>query len=473
MNKKNDKKRWCRGARIIVLVAALLLMPWLHAGAAEPQVAAGQNHAVGLRSNGTVVAIGDNSDSQTDVGAWSNIAQIAAGDWHTVGRKYDGSVVATGNVNAGIATANTWTGMTQVAAGGLFTVGLTSGGTVIGAGDNTWHQIEFDPALWTDLVRITAGGTHTAGLKSDGTVVAAGSNSAGQTDVESWTNILQVACGFAHTVGLRSDGTVVAVGYNADHQTEVSSWTNITAIAAGQYHTVGLRSDGTVVAAGNIYTSQVAIGSWDNIVSLVAGANETMGIRPDGTVVAVGDNTYGQTDVGSWALDLEPAMNGARGTRVTLEGSGFGSKKGQVSLAGTPAKIIAWFDGAVIFELDKPLLPDHRFFVTVTPNGKGAVPITSDKPVATKAPQLQFFKPNHGPSGAVITLSGKYFGSKKGKVYLGTKLCTVLSWYMNPETGRSMVSFTVPPKMAPGNYNISLVNDTASATFPVRVFTME
>ncbi len=52
------------------------------------QVAAGSYHTVGLKSDGTVVAVGDNYDGQCDVGDWTDIIQIAAGDSHTVGLKF-------------------------------------------------------------------------------------------------------------------------------------------------------------------------------------------------------------------------------------------------------------------------------------------------------------------------------------------------------------------------------------------------
>jgi hypothetical protein len=59
-------------------------------------VAAGQVHTVGLKSDGTVVAVGHNDEGQCDVGGWTDIVQIAAGDSHTVGLKSDGTVVAVG-----------------------------------------------------------------------------------------------------------------------------------------------------------------------------------------------------------------------------------------------------------------------------------------------------------------------------------------------------------------------------------------
>jgi alpha-tubulin suppressor-like RCC1 family protein len=48
-----------------------------------PMVAAGIIHTVGLASNGTVVAVGDNEYGQCDVGNWTGITQVAAGYAHT------------------------------------------------------------------------------------------------------------------------------------------------------------------------------------------------------------------------------------------------------------------------------------------------------------------------------------------------------------------------------------------------------
>ncbi len=57
----------------------------------------GKGHTVGLKKDGTVVAVGDNTYGQCDVDEWSDIVKIAAGDWYTVGLKNDGTVLITGN----------------------------------------------------------------------------------------------------------------------------------------------------------------------------------------------------------------------------------------------------------------------------------------------------------------------------------------------------------------------------------------
>jgi hypothetical protein len=51
---------------------------------------------VGLKADGTVVAVGDSFYGQCDVGGWTDITQIAGGGIHTVGLKTDGTLVAAG-----------------------------------------------------------------------------------------------------------------------------------------------------------------------------------------------------------------------------------------------------------------------------------------------------------------------------------------------------------------------------------------
>ena len=42
-------------------------------GCVTPMVAAGGGHTVGLKDDGTVVAVGDSDDGQCDVGGWTDI----------------------------------------------------------------------------------------------------------------------------------------------------------------------------------------------------------------------------------------------------------------------------------------------------------------------------------------------------------------------------------------------------------------
>lgn len=60
-------------------------------------VAAGGSHTVGLRGDGTAIAIGSNSYSQLDVSSWTGNTQVAACGSHTVGLKSNGTVMAVGD----------------------------------------------------------------------------------------------------------------------------------------------------------------------------------------------------------------------------------------------------------------------------------------------------------------------------------------------------------------------------------------
>jgi hypothetical protein len=269
--------------------------------AVDPMVAAGQYHTVGLKSDGSVVALGLNTSEQCNVGSWQNIIQVAAGGYHTVGLKSDGTVVAVGENSYGQCSVGNWTDIIQVAVGYRHTVGLKSDGTVVAVGDNSYGQCSV--GNWTDIIQVAAGYRYTVGLKSDGTAVAVGDNYFGQCDVSGWTNIVQVAAGGYHTVGLKSDGTAVAVGWNDFGQCGVTGWADIMQMAAGYYHTVGLRSDGTVIAVGLSNCGQCNVNGWAGIVQVAAGYYHTLGLKSDGTVVAVGLNTDGQCDVAAWNLN--------------------------------------------------------------------------------------------------------------------------------------------------------------------------
>ena len=266
--------------------------------AVRETISAGEDHTVGLKSDGTVVAVGDNDDGQCNVSEWTDIVAISAGSSHTVGLKSDGTVVAVGENDFGKCNVSEWTDIVAISAGEDHTVGLKSDGTVVAVGEKYWSQC--DVSEWTDIVAISAGAAHTVGLKFDGTVVAVGWNDYGQCDVSKWTDIVAISAGDYHTVGLKSDGTVVAVGINDNDQCDVSEWSNIVAVAAGYYHTVGLKSNGTVVAVEEDDSDLCDVSEWTDIVAISPGKYHTVGLKSDGTVVAVGDNDDGQCNVSGW-----------------------------------------------------------------------------------------------------------------------------------------------------------------------------
>lgn len=326
--RKGRLRGWAWG--VVLLCYSLLLSP-LYAGAEmcteidynKPTIAAGWGDMIlGLKEDGTVVGEGVNISDFSD---WINIKAISAGiyQYHALGLKEDGAVVAVGGANV-----SDWTDIKAIAAGAFHEVGLKEDGTVVTVtrerdffGREYWSHGDLNVPHWTNIKAIAAGWGNTIGLKEDGTVVAVGDNSWGKSNVSDWTNIKAIAAGFYHTVGLKEDGTVVATGWGGYGELNVSSWTNIKAIAAGQ-HTVGLKEDGTVVATwGN-----EDVAGWSNITAIAAGYADTVGLKNDGTAVAVGWN---QVNVSDWTnirqpsrgLSLPPTNLTASDTPYDLGGS--------------------------------------------------------------------------------------------------------------------------------------------------------
>ena len=279
---------------IIILIFALLNI----AEAVQPQVAAGSCHTVGLKSDGTIVAVGSSIYGELNLTSWNNIVQVAAGVRSTVGLKSNGSVVTVGYNPYGESNVSSWSDVIQVTAGYFSVIGLKSDGRVVAVGNNSYGQLNV--SNWSGIIQVTAGYYHTVGLKSDGTVVAMGGNDYGQSNVSSWSDIVQVSAGGEFTVGLKSDGSIVAIGRNDYGQLNVSSWSDIAQVAAGDFHTIGLKSDGTVIAVGNNYYGQLNVSNWSDVVQVDAGGEHTVGLKSDGSVVAAGQNYYGQLNVNSW-----------------------------------------------------------------------------------------------------------------------------------------------------------------------------
>ena len=277
-------------------------IPELYYAQAEKLLAEGEKVEAALAFG----SAGDYLDAkQRGMEIWDTVAvrnTVSAGSGHTVGLKSDGTVVAVGRNDDDECNVSDWTDIVAISAGACHTVGLKSDGTVVTVGIN--HNGQCDVSDWTDIVAISAGNDHTVGLKSDGTVVAVGYDGDGQCDVSGWSDIVAISAG-GHTVGLRSDGTVVAVGDNYDGfgdycgQCDVSDWTDIVAISAAYNRTVGLKSDGTVAAVGYNKYGQCDVSGLSDIVAISA-EGHTVGLKSDGTVVAVGLNHDGECDVSDW-----------------------------------------------------------------------------------------------------------------------------------------------------------------------------
>ncbi|PSJ95168.1 regulator [Brevibacillus fortis] len=283
--------------------------------------AAGQGHSLILKSDGTVWAWGDNSYGQLGDGApavkanvpfkvkgITNVSRIAAGSNHSVALKADGTVWSWG-LNSSGELGNSGSGnsskpvqavgltdVTEIAAGSAYSLALKKDGTVwvwgrlYGYGSTTIKfPIPVHSSL-TDVTAISAGRAHCLALKKDGTVWAWGENGYGQLGIDSGaavssltktkglSNIVSVAAGDSHSLALDVNGKVYAWGdggkgqigdgsvYNRLAPVNVPGLTEIDEIASGPNarHSFALKRDGTVYAWGSNDRGQLGDGTTTN-----------------------------------------------------------------------------------------------------------------------------------------------------------------------------------------------------------------
>lgn len=170
-------------------------------------IAAGGMHAVGLKSDGTVVAAGDSEGSQCNVGDWRNITSIAT------------------NVDGGLDFG--------------LTIGVTDQGTIrydetYSGYDDYWNN---EISYWKNVKQVAISCGCVTALLNTGAVMSFDPISQSSREklnmpvsndgADNWQGIVEIAVGTNHMVGVKYDGTVVAAGWNGYGQCDVSDWTDI------------------------------------------------------------------------------------------------------------------------------------------------------------------------------------------------------------------------------------------------------
>ncbi len=266
-------------------------------------ISAGGSHTVGLKSDGTVVAVGDNQYGQCDISDWTDIVEVSAGTAHTVGLRSDGTVIAVGDNQYGQCNVSYLTDIVSISAGELHTVGLKSNGTVVAIGNNKDEQCNV--ANWKDIVAISAGVDYTAGLTSFGEILFSGPSSfSGRLKYYNCQNgpicsdVVAISASTTYgIVFLKTDGNVNVTHYQ---NRLMDGWENIISISASDGGVIGLKHNGTVFVTAGLYYRQCDVSDWTDIVEVSAGTAHTVGLKKDGTVVATGDNKSGQCDISDW-----------------------------------------------------------------------------------------------------------------------------------------------------------------------------
>ncbi len=262
-------------------------------------IAAGGTHTVGLKTDGTVVAVGSNDKGQCNVSKWSNIVSIAAGYNHTVGLRSDGTVVAVGNNSDGQCNVSAWKDVVLITTGDDNTIALTSKGKILVAGDTSEYGSDY--TNWDNIVDVAASDYHMVGLKSDGTVIACGWSDVyyRESDVSKWSNVVAVDADSRRSIGIKADGTLVSTKKNSDGENNISNWKNVVQVYVTYWDTVALKADGSVLATGE-HSTDIDSSIWKDIVAISIDDFVRVGLKSDGTVVAVGSGLHGATKVSNW-----------------------------------------------------------------------------------------------------------------------------------------------------------------------------
>jgi hypothetical protein len=261
------------------------------------------------------------------------VQAIAAGDQHALALKSDGSVVAWGNNNFGQITLPAGlSDVVTIAAGGHVSGAVRRDGTVLLWGDGV-GGVTTPPAGLTGVRQLAIGGGsvgrfyHAVALKSDGTVVAWGNNASGQSNVPAnLARVASIAASDRLTVALLADGSVQRWGVNFAGALPFPAGLNgITAIATsgGAGHSLALRADGTVVGWG-VNTSGQATppGGLMNVVAIATGNSHSLALKADGTIEAWGSSGSARTNVPR-TLPGAVAIAGSSTASFALAGTRF------------------------------------------------------------------------------------------------------------------------------------------------------
>ena len=273
-------KRW---ALIACVLLMLLSLPCAHANEYMSRLVEGLQHVLGIASDGTVKAAGDNTDGQCNVEGWTDIVKVAAGFNHSVGLRADGTVVAVGQNTYGQCDVSDWQDIVDIAAYVDYTIGLKSDATLVVAGYLPKGYRE-DIRAWQGIKKVIADWEVYA-ITDEGSILSTSGE-----DLSAFTDVVQVIQDVDDTVVLQADGTVCEMLYGEVHQRR--NMDNAIQLAFSNY-LYCLKADGTVYSSAAAHPHQ----DWTDIVAITA----HFGIRVDGSIVSILDDELAR-EVCSWRL---------------------------------------------------------------------------------------------------------------------------------------------------------------------------
>jgi alpha-tubulin suppressor-like RCC1 family protein len=454
-------------------------------------IAAGYDHSMALKSDGTAWAWGDNHYGQlgngsntvsyipVQVSRLSGVIAIAGGYGYSMALKNDGTIWAWGDNNHG----------------------------QLGDGSITSSNIPVQVSGLSGVIAIAAGDHHSLALKNDGTVWAWGNNVHGQLGNGSYNNsdipvqvsglngVIAIAGGGGHCLALKSDGTVWVWGSNYDGELGFGSWTSpydskipvklsslsgVIAIAARGRHSLALKNDGTAWAWGDNYYGQLGNGSntgshipvqvsgLSGVIAITGGIFHNMAFKNDGTVWAWGSNGPGLFGNGSntdsnipvQINELSGAIAIAVGNNHSLAlkndgtiwtwGNNTHGQLGNGTFSSSNVPVMA--DGLT------PSATPYLFDLTVTNDGNGNAIPSGTTVVITDANTVITAIPN---AGYVFSNWTQIAGT--GTVVFGDANAANTTVTLTGGNATIRANFSVNPNL---QYTLTVTNDGYGSTFP-------
>ena len=325
-----------RSRRVARMAGCAALMPGLVAMAATAPASAQARVTATLIQSHVVASWGGNWHGQLgdgtttgrsrygDIGAGNDVVQVAAGYDHGLAVRSDGTVWAWGDNRYGVLGGGTTTdpttpvqvtgltGVTKISAGDGFSLALLSDGTVRAWGLNR------DGQLGNGTTADSAVPVQVAGL-SQVTGISAGWDSAVATRTSGISAVTSVWTWGANDYGQLGDGT--RTGHPAPERV-TGAPVSIACITAGKGFAEVLGTDGSVWGWGSNDIGELGsgrsnlpvthpvntIGAGSGITQLSAGASHVLALKSDGTVLAWGYGAWGQLGNGSTASPAGPVQ---------------------------------------------------------------------------------------------------------------------------------------------------------------------
>lgn len=281
----------CRTAVIDELSQEQNLEKW-HEYFEYSSVALGSDHVAILKSDGTVVAFGNNDYGQCNVEGWTDIIEIVAGNKHTAGLKADGTVVVTGDNESNQLAVGKEVNVVDITASAEATWFLMADGS---AGLRGMYRI--GDHFITTLNKISYVGTwehQGMCVFPDGSVVATGNCMWYENPSFKDANANKAFFSDELIVIVNNSGELEFKGtenYNYEYYKGAKDWYGIRDLCLEHYYIIGLRYDGTVVATGANDNDDIPacnVEDWSDVVEIETNANVTVGLRSDGTLLVAG-----------------------------------------------------------------------------------------------------------------------------------------------------------------------------------------